>query len=137
MNEKKGVGYKRPPEATRFKPGVSGNPSGRPKKPKTIAMELVDELDEIVSVDQSGRQVKITKARAIAKELVRLAIGGDLRAASTVISFCAHCQSDGNEEPDAPTAADLAVLNDFVEREIRRREVHCASKKDDKVDSKD
>jgi len=28
---KEEVGYKRPPKATRFKPGQSGNPKGRPK----------------------------------------------------------------------------------------------------------
>jgi Family of unknown function (DUF5681) len=27
------VGYRRPPKATRFQKGTSGNPSGRPKKP--------------------------------------------------------------------------------------------------------
>ena len=26
------IGYKKPPLETRFKPGQSGNPSGRPKK---------------------------------------------------------------------------------------------------------
>lgn len=35
MKRKYKVGYKRPPEATQFKPGVSGNPHGRPKGSKT------------------------------------------------------------------------------------------------------
>jgi Family of unknown function (DUF5681) len=40
MNDEKNdyeVGYKRPPIATRFKKGQSGNPSGKPKK---ISQEL-------------------------------------------------------------------------------------------------
>lgn len=30
------VGYRKPPRATRFQPGKSGNPNGRPKKAKSI-----------------------------------------------------------------------------------------------------
>ena len=53
MSEKKSkVGYKRPPEATRFKPGKSGNPHGRPKKPQAstsraslLAAILAEEVD--------------------------------------------------------------------------------------------
>ena len=29
------VGYKKPPKATRFKPGLSGNPKGRPRCAKS------------------------------------------------------------------------------------------------------
>ena len=31
------VGYRKPPVHTRFKPGQSGNPKGRPKGPRNLA----------------------------------------------------------------------------------------------------
>ena len=38
------VGYGRPPEATRFKPGQSGNPKGRPKGSKNLRTLFAEEL---------------------------------------------------------------------------------------------
>jgi Family of unknown function (DUF5681) len=38
------VGYRRPPVGTRFKPGVSGNPCGRPKAPKSAGKSLKDAM---------------------------------------------------------------------------------------------
>jgi hypothetical protein len=49
------VGYKRPPVATRFKKGQSGNPSGKPKK---ISQEL-DPGKILQSIDNEEMIVKI------------------------------------------------------------------------------
>ena len=121
MSNEDVVGYKRPPKATRFKPGVSGNPSGKAKRPKSIGSELIAELGELTRVSENGRSVEITKARAIAKELVRLAVSGDLRAATIVLSFTTRACDDKNELSDEPTSDDLALADSFIEREIRRR----------------
>jgi hypothetical protein len=44
------VGYKKPPKATQFKPGQSGNPAGRPKsKPADKRLEaLLTAIDVLV-----------------------------------------------------------------------------------------
>jgi hypothetical protein len=63
MNDEKSdyeVGYKRPPIATRFKKGQSGNPSGKPKK---ISQELdpgkilqaIDNEEMVVEIDGAVR----------------------------------------------------------------------------------
>ena len=130
------VGYKKPPKANQFKPGISGNPSGRPKKPVNIASELLDELGELTSIRDHGRQIEITKARAIVKEIVRLATAGDLRAATTVLSFTRN-QADTAERSDDPTHSDLDVIDNFVDRELRRRAANNSSKADCNPDHKD
>jgi hypothetical protein len=54
------VGYGRPPIHTRFKPGQSGNPAGRPKGAQNFATEIAAELKE-------AREGVPSKANAIRK----------------------------------------------------------------------
>jgi len=114
------VGYKSPPTWTRFKPGQSGNPTGRPKKRKSLKAELADELDELISVSESGREVQIPKRRAIAKSLIRKAVAGDLRATEALLSIFAGDPLDA-EQADEPTPEETRLLQDYVDREVRRR----------------
>ena len=74
------VGYKKPPKAHQFKPGQSGNPSGRRKAQPTFANDLADELRKSITLHEKGREKKITKQRAFIKTLTALAIKGDIRA---------------------------------------------------------
>ena len=92
------VGYKRPPTHTRFKPGQSGNPKGRPKHARNLKTEFLEELGEVILVREGGREMKITKQRAFVKALVAAAIKGDMRATSAIVSFCTR--AFGNEPED-------------------------------------
>jgi len=48
------TGYKRPPVATRWKKGQSGNPSGRKKGSLNLATDLIAELGEIIQINEGG-----------------------------------------------------------------------------------
>jgi Family of unknown function (DUF5681) len=48
------VGYGRPPKATQFKPGNSGNPKGRPKGPKSVGAVLYGILHRRIEVTENG-----------------------------------------------------------------------------------
>ena len=80
------VGYRSPPKSTRFRPGQSGNPAGRPKGLRSIANELRDILAEEIATNTGGEIRRITKQRALASGLVTAAIEGDLRATAIVLS---------------------------------------------------
>lgn len=64
------VGYKKPPLHSRFQPGRSGNPRGRPKKAASVGFELVVELNRKVTVRENGVEQTMPKAAALAKSLV-------------------------------------------------------------------
>src|SRR5881227_60717 len=83
------VGYKKPPKAHQFKPGQSGNPSGRRKAPPTFASDLTEELRESITLHEKGRERRITKQRAFIKTLTTLAIKGDIRAINALVA-CAR-----------------------------------------------
>jgi hypothetical protein len=85
----KPVGYKAPPEFSRFKKGESGNPSGKPRRAKSKA--AVDEreavLSRIVTTRINGKAVRITVRRALYEKAVDMAFKGDMRALALVLKL--------------------------------------------------
>jgi hypothetical protein len=115
------VGYKRPPKSTRFKPGQSGNPSGRKKTVPNFRTELIAELDETVSFEEDGRKGRFTRQRAVVKRLVDLAVKGDIRAINAIVALCQSFDANGNQDTkeDIDNDGDN-IMNDYLEQERRR-----------------
>jgi hypothetical protein len=79
------VGYGKPPKATRFKKGQSGNPKGRPAGAKGVKASLKHELDSKITVREGGRDKKITKAEAIAKTVIASGLNGASSIAAYIV----------------------------------------------------
>ena len=112
---RKGGGYGRPPLHSRFKPGHSGNPNGRPKATVSFRSDFAEELAELIAVPGDGSKV-CTKRRAIVKKLVADSISGDAKDASALISLCAKLFPE-YEEADPRAAEDDAFVDKLAERE--------------------
>ena len=85
------VGYGKPPQATRFQPGKSGNPKGRPKgsrnRTKLPALNeerlksiILEEAYRTVSINDGNRSVSIPMAQAVVRSLAVNAAKGNQRA---------------------------------------------------------
>jgi hypothetical protein len=86
------VGYGKPPVATRFQKGTSGNPSGKPKK----ALQLLDPGDVLQAIDNeeivvidNGKRKRMPKAEIQFRQLFTKAIRGDLKAARLIVNMAA------------------------------------------------
>jgi len=74
------VGYCKPPKNSRFKPGESGNPRGRPRGSLNWGMVLQRALGEKVVINENGRCTIMTKLEAAIMQLVNKAASGDGKA---------------------------------------------------------
>ena len=92
------VGYGHPPRHTRFRPGTSGNPTGRPKAMRSIRSDLEAELAAITKITEGEISLEVSKQRAIVKALVMAATEGNLRAVTAVLNFCAKIQGDDDAD---------------------------------------
>jgi hypothetical protein len=79
------VGYCSPPVHSRFKPGQSGNPSGRARASQNLKTLFNKVLDEEISLRDGADVKRITKAEAIVRGVVVGALKGDSR--NTAILF--------------------------------------------------
>lgn len=107
------VGYKKPPESGKFKPGQSGNPTGRPKGAKNLKTVLEDEFYEKVVLKENGKTMKIPKLQAMIKSLMAKAIKGDNKSATTLINLAlktAATELDVKLEDTDLSATDEAIL---------------------------
>jgi hypothetical protein len=80
------IGYGKPPKMTRFKPGQSGNPRGRPRGSKNFSVLLEEELKQRVTINENGRRRRITKLAAIAKHMVNKSLSGDPRLLQALLN---------------------------------------------------
>ena len=91
------VGYRNPPEHSRFKPGQSGNPSGRRKGSQNFKTLFDKILNEEVSLRDGDKLKKISKAEAILRGLVVGALRGDTRNLAMLLRMAE--QAGGFEDP--------------------------------------
>ena len=109
------VGYGKPPKKSRFKPGQSGNPKGRPKGAKGLRTELKEELSERINVTEGGAVRRVSKLRAVLKAMTAKALKGDARAANVMLNLVQSVLEDEPAEQEAKplTKADAEILAEF------------------------
>lgn len=74
------VGYRRPPHHSRFKPGMSGNPKGRPKGPRSLEEMVSRTLRKQRKVTIRGKQVRMSTLEIMVTSLNERAMHADTAA---------------------------------------------------------
>jgi hypothetical protein len=113
------VGYGCPPEETRFKPGQSGNPKGRPRRVPTLRAALEKVLGEHIGLREGERSQRVSKLDALVRTTMNRALKGDPRFLRAVLQMMqtGSGEDQGEVEVDNVVSADdEALLADYLAR---------------------
>lgn len=110
------VGYGKPPEHTKFQPGQSGNPKGRPKGSLNLATVVNRALNEKVAVIENGRRRWISKLDAAVTQLVNRAVKGDARAMQQLLSLAPLVGAEPEKASTVLDEQDAVVLAGLLKR---------------------
>jgi len=97
------VDYGKPPRQTRFQPGQSGNPRGRPSGSQNLSTLLSQVLAEPVIIVEHGRRRRITKRKAIVTQLINRSAKADLKAIQLLMTMLRDIESRSDPGPADPT----------------------------------
>lgn len=113
------IGYKRPPKATQWQKGRSGNPRGRATGQCNLKTELLEELGEVISIREGGTPKRVSKLRALIKAQTAKAVQGDTKATGLLLSTIIRVldRQAPEEEPTDVAAEDRAIIESFLNRQ--------------------
>ncbi len=125
------VGYGKPPIHSRFKPGQSGNPSGRPKgaknkKPKDRFEEPLDQilLDEAyrdMLIQDGNGQRKMPAIQAVVRTVFHKALKGDHRSQRLMLEHTSRVEGRKRALAEAHVEA-MMDYKLYWENELDRRQ---------------
>ena len=111
------VGYGRPPRSSRFRPGRSGNPRGRPKGARSLRTIFDQALREKISYLENGKRNRAERRELIIMRLFEKALKGDLRAIDRILRLEAELVGETPDNTSPPPgnqeeidAGDEAIL---------------------------
>jgi hypothetical protein len=110
------VGYRRPPKASQFMAGKSGNPKGRPKGSRPVGAVLQDIIQQKIAVTENGKTRRIPALEVMLRRLVNDAMRSDPRAMKLLLALIDR-YSDSPEtalRPGDVLAEDQEILAQYL-----------------------
>lgn len=89
------VGKGKPPKDSQFQPGVSGNPSGRPKRPPKIHKTMAEMLSRDITLTVNGQKKTMSMQEAVVFSLTTKAIKGSVKDQLAVIELIRALEGHG------------------------------------------
>jgi hypothetical protein len=93
------VGYGKPPRHSRFKPGQSGNPEGRPKGSSNFKTVLRKTLTSKVRVTKDGQSRTHSTQEAMLLRTVQMGFNGNFQAANRILQLAAALSEEDELAP--------------------------------------
>jgi Family of unknown function (DUF5681) len=94
------MSYGSPPIRTRFKPGQSGNPKGRPKKNSKQFAELIDGVfGSDVEYFEDGRKKSLSRKELAVKQHIRRGVRGNLANIAALLDMRDEAKKSSRAKP--------------------------------------
>ena len=113
------VGYGRPPVATRFKAGTSGNPKGRPKGSKNIKTLITEALLASIPIQEGEKARRVSRLEGVVLCQLQSALKGNDKAAMAVLKMAQQLgilQDCGDAGEISLSKEDERILNELLAR---------------------
>ena len=111
------VGYKRPPEKNQFQKGVSGNPSGRPRRAPSFSDRIRKELLSRQTVNVGGQRLSLTTEEVLIKSFIQHAIRGkNTRAMEVVLEWILDLQGLVEKDKRAKQISYSKLTREAIEK---------------------
>jgi hypothetical protein len=106
------VGYRRPPRASQFQPGTSGNPRGRRKGSRSVGAILNGIMSQKVTVSEGGRTRRVSRLEVMLLRLANDAARGDARVTKLLLELNDRYGQpiDGGGPSEELSSDDLKIL---------------------------
>ena len=116
------VGYKSPPQHSRFQPGSSGSPGGKQKAVRNLGSDVKRTLEVPVRLNEQGKARRVSTQEAALLRLREMALKGDARSLDRLLALaqiynCAAIESLGDK---TVAAEDQAILDAYAAEVLSR-----------------
>src|SRR5271165_5854551 len=110
------VGYRRPPKATQFFPGKSGNPKGRPRGRRSFGATFNEILQQKIAVTENGRTRRVPLIEAVLRKLARDALKSDSKTLKILLALADRYSEtpEGGRQTEDLLAEDLEILRQYL-----------------------
>ena len=111
-------GYGRAASDNRFKPGRSGNPSGRPKGARSLRSDFNKVLKKRVQIREGGKPRYARRQEVILLKLRAKALQGHTKSAGQLLAMWAkrEFRDTPPSQSNVATNNDRAIIEDFLRR---------------------
>jgi hypothetical protein len=120
------VGYAKPPTASQFKPGQTGNAKGRPTGHKNLKTLIRQAMTARISVQEGSSNRQVSKIEGVVLRQLQNALKGNDRSAMAVIRMALQLGflDDATEDHQAEarlSATDESILKELIARHGGKR----------------
>jgi hypothetical protein len=116
------VGYGQPPVASRFKPGTSGNPKGRPRGAKNLKTLIREAMIASIPIQEGEKTRRVTRLEGVVLRQIQSALKGNDKSAMAVLKMALQLGllEDSSDSGEISLGReDERILNELLARSRR------------------